>query len=440
MENKIVKIIKTGINGEGIGYIEKVPVFIEGALKDEVVEIEITEKRDTYKKGKVISIREKSPARVKPICHYQDRCGGCSLMICNIKNQLEIKKELVQEALIKYAQIDPRLVEDVVANPNPLQYRNQLKLPVKWLKGTLYSGMYEMNSQRLIYMEECKVHDRGLDITRMKIMGVLNEHGFRDYNDQIDRGIKNIVLRGFNGQYQCTLITGRMTIEQETIDDIMEIEGMKSLYQNTNSDRKSREMFGKIFTHLAGSKTLELKLEGIVLRLSPASFFQLNLEQAKNLYKMAVDMVEPCDTLVEAYSGVGAISLLLKDKAKKIIGIEYSKDAVNNANNNARLNHCEDRVKFVCGDAAEECTYIAKKEKVDAIVVDPPRSGLDDAMLDCILKSRAKQVLYISCNPATLAKNLSVLTELYKIERVVPFDMFSQTPHVETIVKMVRMK
>ncbi|MEG1463228.1 MAG: 23S rRNA (uracil(1939)-C(5))-methyltransferase RlmD, partial [Anaerorhabdus sp.] len=173
--------------------------------------------------------------------------------------------------------------------------------------------------------------------------------------------------------------------------------------------------------------------DGIVLRLSPASFFQLNLEQAKNLYKTAISLLEPCGTLVEAYSGIGAISLLAKDKAENVIGIEFVRDAVKNANNNARLNHCEDKVKFVSGDAGEEMKYIAKKGDIDALIVDPPRAGLDEAMIENILRARPKQVIYISCNPATLGRNLNDLLDRYDIKRISPFDMFSQTPHIETL-------
>ncbi len=428
-----MRIIKIGINGEGIGYVNKIPVFVEGALVDELVEIEILENFGSYMKAKTVRVIEKSPFRVKPRCSLSEKCGGCSMMICNYKKQLEYKKELLRETLKKYANIDGSIIEDVVPNPTPFNYRNQCKLPVKWLKGTLYSGMYEANSSRLVYMDDCQVHEKGLDKTRMAIMKVLNKYGFRDYNDQIERGIRTIVLRGFDGKYQCTLVTGKMKIEEEVIEEIMNIEGVKSLYQSVNISKKNIETFGKEFIHLGGTKTLELKIDGIVLRLSPASFFQLNLEQAKNLYKTAISLLEPCGTLVEAYSGIGAISLLAKDKAENVIGIEFVRDAVKNANNNARLNHCEDKVKFVSGDAGEEMKYIAKKGDIDALIVDPPRAGLDEAMIENILRARPKQVIYISCNPATLGRNLNDLLDRYDIKRIIPFDMFSQTPHIETL-------
>lgn len=431
-----VRIVKVGINGEGIGYINKTPVFVDGALLNEQVEIEVTEKQPSYAKAITTKILQKSDSRIKPSCPFQSRCGGCSLMITNYPSQLEIKKELIRESLVKYAGIKNIDIEDVVANPNPLHYRNQCKLPVKWLKGTLFSGLYEANSSRLLYMDECKVHEKGLDQVRMKIMNLLNQAGIRDYNDRIERGLRYIVLRGFHGVYQCTLVTGKMTLEKDLVEKILGLDEVVSLFQSINTSKKTHEVFGKEFIHLGGSKTLELRIEGVVARLSPASFFQLNVEQASNLYQKVVSLIQPCDLIVEAYSGIGIMSLLLKEKANKIIGIEYIKDAVKNANNNARINHCEDRVNFICGDAAEEMKTIAMRETIDTLVVDPPRAGLDDAMLDCILKARPKQLIYVSCNPATLAKNLNVLQERYRIEKIIPYDMFSQTPHVETIVSL----
>ncbi len=431
---KKIKIIKTGINGEGIGYDNRMPVFIEGALEGEIVDVEVTESYPSYKKGKAVMIHQKSPFRKVAKCYHQERCGGCSLMICEYDQQLKIKRSLVKEALIKYAQIDPKKIEDVIANDQPFAYRNQCKLPVKWLKGTLYSGMYKPQTNHLIYMDVCEVHETELDKVRKKLMDVLNRHEIRDYNERIERGLRTFVLRGFNGQYQCTLVTGKMTFSQEFIQDCLDVEGVVSLFQNVQLSSKTYETFSKDFIHLGGKKKLLLEIDGIKMHLSPASFFQLNLEQAKKLYNLVTEMIKPCTTLVEAYSGIGAISLMASSKAKKVVGIEFNSAAVKNAKENAKMNHKEN-VIFLCGDAAK----ILKnqlKESVDVIVVDPPRSGLDDDMIETMLRSKAKQIIYISCNPATLGKNLSFLTAQYEVDRIVPIDMFSQTPHVEVVVSL----
>ncbi|MFV0479060.1 MAG: 23S rRNA (uracil(1939)-C(5))-methyltransferase RlmD, partial [Anaerorhabdus sp.] len=298
--------------------------------------------------------------------------------------------------------------------------------------------MYKAQTNHLIYMDECKVHEKELDRVRKEIMKVLNRYEIRDYNEKIERGLRTFVLRGFNGEYQCTLVTGRMTLSPAMIEDCLKIKGVVSIYQNIQISQKQYEVFSNEFVHLGGKKKLLLEIDGIKLHLSPASFFQLNLDQAKVLYKKVVELIEPCDFLVEAYSGVGAISLFASSKAKRVLGIENNLSAVKNAKENARMNHC-DHVDFLCGDAAK---VLREKlsEKVDCLVVDPPRSGLDDAMIETIIKAKPKQIIYISCNPATLGKNLSQLSKRYEVERVIPLDMFPQTPHVETVVLLSRIK
>lgn len=183
---------------------------------------------------------------------------------------------------------------------------------------------------------------------------------------------------------------------------------------------------------------MPLHLDGLDLEISPRSFFQLNTKQAIQLYRTIASMISGNhEFIVEAYSGIGAISLYLKDKAKEIIGIESIKDAVVNANRNAKKNGCA-HVSFVCDDAANKLVYLSKKRTIDVLVVDPPRSGLDDAMLECILRSKIKEIVYVSCNAATLGKNLAVLQSCYHVEKVVPIDMFPHTPHVETVTLLRR--
>ncbi len=428
---KEIKVVKTGINGEGIGYEGRTPIFIEGALKEEVVDIEVIESYPKYKKAKATAIHKRSIHRKEPECKYQERCGGCSLMICNVSEQTSIKKELVKEALVKYGKVDGQKIESVIQNPNPLYYRNQCKLPIQWSRGQLRSGLYEPKSNHLIAADTCLVHEKGLDDIRQSIMKILNKHKVRDYNEMSRKGFRNLAIRGFHGKFQCTFVTGKMEIDRAIIEDCMKVEGVESLYQNINTKRKTHEIFTSQFIHLAGEEKISLKMGGYELKLSPASFFQLNTTQAENLYNLVHSLISPCDFLVEAYSGIGAISLYVSDKAKQIVGIESNPDAVKNAQENAQLNQ-KSNVRFECGDAAKELSKLS--EKIDALIVDPPRTGLSDEMLKAILKAKPKQFIYISCNPATLGKNLLELKKEYKVKRVIPIDIFSQTPHVETCV------
>ena len=435
-----VEVIKTGINGEGIAYIDHTPVFIPQALVGEVVDIEIVDKQKRFMHGKLKRVLKKSPKRVLPPCKIQARCGGCPLMIADYDAQLEAKQSLLRQSLIKYAQIDPKLIRPIIRSEVQLGYRNQCKLPCAMVERRLATGMYMANSNYFEAVEYCAVHEQGLEQIRHKIVEVLNAHHLRAYDYHNKSGIRTVIIRGFDHAYQACIVSGEEPLSKECIADLMKIDGLVSLWQSYHTVKKTTDMFGKKMIHLGGAKQLHIKFDHLELKLSPRSFFQLNTKQAQRLYHVVADLVgDDNDLIVEAYSGIGAISLYLKDKAKEIIGIEEVKDAVVNANENALINGAE-HVSFLCADAADKLSYLSKKRKIDTLVVDPPRSGLDDAMLYCILKSKIKQLIYISCNPATLGKNLAILKERYEVKEIQPIDMFPQTQHVESIVLLSKLK
>lgn len=432
-----IRINKIGINGEGIGYFHRLPVFIEGALVDEVVEAHITEKHQNYLKAEVVKVLEESRDRVKPVCKYYGQCGGCQLLHANYYAQLEYKYETLAETLAKYAGIDPEMVEDVKQNPHPFGYRNSMKLPVFMHNHKLVCGLYETNTNHIIEVDSCPIHEEGLEKVKKNILNVLNKYHYQAYENQTKEGIRGLFVRVLDGHYQVCIVTGETEIKKETIEDLSKIDNLVSLYQSIHTT-KSHEFFGKQMIHLAGKKHLTFKLGDLKLGLSIRSFYQLNTEQAANLYQFVVDQVKDNQNFIfEAYSGIGAISLMLKDKAKKIVGVENIADAVTNANMNARNNHLEN-INFVCDDAAVALKRYSKKEKIDTLIVDPPRVGLDDNMLDTVLRSHIKDIVYISCNPATLAKNIAVLQKRYRVTKITPFDIFSNSAHVETVCLLTR--
>ena len=433
-----VTIKKIGINGEGIGYIDRLPVFVPGALIDEEVDIQVTEKNKRYAKAKLNRVIQKSKDRIQPKCFVQHACGACPLMEVRYPRQLDYKLELLKQSLIKYAQINPRLIQKVLPSEEIFTYRNQFKLPCAMEEGVLTSGLYMPNSNFFLDIKKCSIHQSDLERFRGDVMKVLNRFGFVAYDYHNKLGIRSLIARGFDGKFQCTIVTGNDIIEERVIEELMSIKGMYSLWQSIHTMKKTPEVFGAKMIKLAGETYLPVAFDGLSLELSPRSFFQLNTKQAIQLYRGIAGMIgQGHQLIVEAYSGVGAISLFLKDKAKEIIGIESIKDAVVNANRNAKANGCE-HVSFLCDDAANKLTYLSKTREIDVLVVDPPRSGLDDAMLECILRSKMKQIIYVSCNPATLGKNLAVLQSRYQIEQIQPYDMFPHTPLVETIVKLKR--
>ena len=418
-------IKKWGINGEGIAYVNRKPVFIPFAIPNETIEFHITEDKGSYAVGELDRIIEASSKRRYPLCPIWKECGGCALMHTKYKEQARMKEEMVRESLYKYAGYKGRVLP-LLKNPEPLNYRNTCKLPLRRTLGIWESGMYEKDSQTFVPINRCYVHSRAIEKARHYVMDVLNEYPDGDY--------KNLVLREFDEKIQIILVTGPMELLPACIEKLGAIDSVVSLWQSIKTD-DSIHVYGETMRHLYGTENMEMMLRDFRLQLLPRSFFQLNTRQADALYQIVSEWTPKSHTIVEAYSGIGAISLYVNDKGKQIIGIEYVADAVDNANENAMNNHC-DHIRFVCGDAPEKLQEI--KEPVDTLIVDPPRTGLDETMKQTILKKRIPTVIYVSCNPSTLAKDLKTLSSRYTIREVQPVDMFSQTPLVETVVLLTR--
>lgn len=427
-------IKKWGINGEGIAYYDKKPVFIENAIPEEVIEFDIQKEEKTYSVGELTRLIEPSSKRRYPLCSIWKECGGCALMHVKYPTQCKMKEEVLKEALIKYAGYKGRMFP-IVKNPEPLAYRNSCKLPFGEEYGQLYTGMYERDSNHFQKVERCFVHSKLLESTRQEVVKILNEHHCKVYDSKLKSGFRNLVMKEFNDRIQIILVTGKDELSGELISELSSLEGVCSLWQSKKTDT-TRELFGEMI-HLCGEEKMIVEMKDLKLSLLPRSFFQLNTKQAENLYEHIARWMPRCHTIVEAYSGIGAISLFLKNKSKEIIGIESIQDAVDNANENAKMNDAKN-VSFICEDAGSALSRLVKEKKIDALVVDPPRSGLDDVMKETIVQSRIRTVIYVSCNPATLAKDLKVLQKEYTILKIQPFDMFSQTPHVETAVLLQR--
>ena len=275
-------IKKIGINGEGIGYLNRTPVFVPGALLDEEIDVKIVTKEKRYAIGSVNYIIKKSKDRIQPKCFVHHACKGCPLMIAKYPAQLQYKRSLLKQSLIKYAQVDPRKVEKVIGSEEIFGYRNQCKLPVSLNKeGQLCSGFYLPNSNIFTEMKKCIVHDRGVERIRHEVIEVLKRFGIQPYNHHTKSGIRSLVVRGFDGKYQCTLVTGHDELSCSLIEDILHIRGMYSLWQSIHTVKNTAEVFGKQMVHLGGEKQLPFHFDGLDLEVSPRSFFQLNTAQAR---------------------------------------------------------------------------------------------------------------------------------------------------------------
>ena len=427
-------IKKWGINGEGIAFHDGKPVFIQNAIPEEVVEFDITSDEGTYMKGELTRLVTQSSKRRYPLCPIWKECGGCALMHVKYPAQCKMKEANLKETLIKYADYKGKVLP-ILKNPEPLSYRNSCKLPFGEELGELYTGMYERDSNHFQKMERCYVHSKVLESTRQEILKIMNMHHLKMYDDKKKTGFRTLVMKEFDGKIQVIFVTGKEELSEEFIADLTNLEQVVSIWQSVKTDTK-RDVFGDM-RFIWGEEKMSLQLEDIRLSLLPRSFFQLNTKQAIHLYNVVKEWMPKSKTAVEAYSGIGAISLFIKDKAEKIIGIESIQDAVDNANENAQLNYA-DNVSFLCEDAGIALSDLVAKEDVDTLIVDPPRSGLDQTMKETILKSKIKTMIYVSCNSATLSKDLGVLKKEYRIVKIQPIDMFSQTPHVESVTLLVR--
>jgi len=430
-----MEFVKMGINGEAIGYLDRMPVFCTGALPGETAEIRILENHGTYAKAEAVRLLVSSGDRIVPEGKTESECGF-PLLCLAYPAQLRYKQQLLEEALWKYGHVNRKLVREIRGSAETLATRSSCKLPFGMRRDVLSTGLYTPGTNHFQPVDRFTTHTPELEAARIAVLAILRRHGMQAYDPKQRSGLRMLVLRVIDGQGQCTLVTGKEELPASLISDLMTIPGMKTVAQSIRTERKGVQVFGAT-TVLAGAPDIELSLLGIRLALAPESFFQLNVPQARELYQMAVAKIDPCDTLAEAYCGVGAMSLLAAGKAKQVIGFESIPEAVSNAAANADRNHIGN-ARFVCADAAEGLKSLLAEQKVDALLADPPRSGMDDRMLAEILSSGIRKIVYISCDPATLGKNLGVLKERYDIRTIIPFDLFPGTPHVESLTVLER--
>ena len=425
-----------GINGECIGYDHGVPVFIPGALMHETVDVKITQEKEKYKTAKLIRVIRKSKDRVEPECRYCDSCRACTLMHLKYERQLNYKKQTLKQALKKYADID--MPVSIIKNDNIYHYRNKFKLPFGMEKGKIVTGMYESERGRFVPIEDCIIHEEVLEKVRKQILEIMNKYKLKAYNERTREGYRSLIMRTFNNKIALVFVVGDNTDLEPMLSDLTRIEEVSSIYYSVNTNKKYINALENDLVHVFGKNCLNARINDLKLVFTPKSFFQLNTRQAEVLYDEAVSLIDENDEeVLEAYCGVGVMSLMAARKAKHVTGVEIVPDAIDNAKKNARYNKI-DNVDFVVGDSGSVMEEISKEKQLDCLIVDPPRTGLDEKMINSILNSNAKKLIYVSCNPSTLAKNLNVLKEYYNIESIRAIDVFSNTEHVESIVYLAR--
>lgn len=442
VKDELVDIQSIGNYGEGVGKKNGFTIFVEGALPGETVKVQLFQKKKSYAKGKIETLVTPSKHRVLPICPLFEKCGGCQLLHLDYQEQLKVKQQKVQDALERIGKIKGIEVLPCTPSPSALSYRNKIQLPIKKVDGRLMIGLYAKGSHDLIEVDNCFIHSEIGQKVYTTVKNLIELSSIEPYDEQTGKGeLRHLLIKSSThfGQVLVILVSNLPPSKQlkEIANQILlNCPEVKGVIHNLNTSRGNK-ILGSSYEVLAGSSFIEEKLGDLKFNISAASFFQVNSKQAEVLYKTAIEKAHLSgnETVLDAYCGVGTLSLFFATKVKKVIGIECVPEAIENAKQNARLNAIENTT-FFC-DHAEN--YIKKIKEVDLVLINPPRTGCEYSFLENIKKLAPKKLIYISCDPATLARDLSILVpSLYEIECVQPFDMFPQTTHVETLVTLIK--
>ena len=436
-------IKKIGINGEGIGYFKRKIVFVEGALPGEVVTVEATEVQEKIIIGRICKIRKRSVIRQKPLCTHYKKCGGCQLQHAKYGAQQAFKHQIVLDALKKYAHLseDDVCVFLPLMMKHPFQYRNKSQLKFGEKDGQAVLGLYEKDSHQLVELSDCPIHMDRINKINRTVIKIIRKYQIPVYKERTKKGIlKNLVVRvsTTHPEVQVTFVATTKeipNIQKMAYELMSQHPQVKGVFVNVNV-QNTPLVFGTQTIKIAGRDTITQKLGDLVFDLSPRSFFQLNPIQTEVLYDVVRDFagLTGKENVVDAYCGVGTIGLYLSAAAKEVRGMDTVEEAIVDAKKNAKKNGCR-RVSYFHGTAKKWVSQWKREGwTMDVFVVDPPRIGCDRELLDTILSSGAKRVVYVSCNPSTMARDIQTLRAKYIVQKIQPVDLFPMSGHVETVV------
>lgn len=397
--------------GRGICYIDEKICFVENTLPGEVVEIEIISNSKKFSEAKVINYVKKSDLRIKPICPYYGQCGGCNLLHINYDEQLKYKYNKVLDVLKRFGNVDEKVIRDIVPSPCQFNYRNKVTLKVD-----NRVGYYKNKSNTIVHIDKCFLVNDEIN----NIISVINEFGNI-------KGIYEIVIKAMSSEDICILIYADNSDLYIDFFNYMKKYVPNIVVYTKNSVANSH-----------GKGNIIARLGNKMFNVNPLSFFQVNLAQTINLYNKVLENVKDFSNskILDLYCGTGSIGQYVSDYVDEIFGVEIIKEAVVNARENAKLNGVTNSTYYV-GDT--KVVLNNNKLNADIVIVDPPRAGLDSSVINDLLKINANRIIYVSCDPVTLARDLKLLSDKYSIKEVTPFDMFPNTYHVESVVVLERM-
>lgn len=466
----VLKIEDMGENGEGIGRLDGYIWFVKDAVIGDVIEAGVTKMKKQYGFARLIRVIEPSEYRTEERCPSARRCGGCQIQAVDYQEQLRLKEKKVYNNLKRIGGLSSLLLpggeetteqtkeeternavvmEPIIGMENPWRYRNKAQFPFGRNKdGNIVTGFYAGRTHDIVEQEDCLLGvEENREILSI-IRNFMEEYKIEPYNEETHRGLVRHVLirKGFQtGELMvCLVINGRKLPGQQALTErLLEIPGMTSISLNVNQE-KTNVILGKELINLWGEGHITDYIGAVQYRISPLSFYQVNPVQTERLYGTALEYagLTGNETVWDLYCGIGTISLFLAQKAKQVYGVEIVPQAIDDARENARLNHMEN-VEFFVGKAEEVLPEQYERNQIyaDVIVVDPPRKGCDEKCLETIVKMSPKRVVYVSCNSSTLARDVKYLEERgYRTERVRCVDMFPHSGHVETVVLLSQQK
>jgi len=445
----VLKIEDISVNGEGIGKLDGFPFFVKDSVPDDLVEAKIIKLKKQYGYARLIRVIEPSKNRVEPKCSYARQCGGCQLQAIRYETQLEFKKKKVWDHLTRIGGFQDLPKPEVIGMDEPWRYRNKAQFPFGMNKeGKVVTGFYAARTHSIIPCQECLLGVKENKTILDKILCFMESYHILPYNEKTGEGLVRHVLirKGFaTGELMvCLVLNGRkLPAIKALVDSLCEVKGMTSISVNVNME-KTNVIMGAETISIWGQGYITDWIGDVQFQISPTSFYQVNPVQTLKLYKTVLEYADlkGNETVWDLYCGIGTISIFLAKKAGHVFGAEIVPAAIADAKRNAAFNHCEN-TEFFVGKAEEILPKKYEEEGIaaDVIVVDPPRKGCDEAALQTMVKMNPKRIIYVSCDSATLARDLKYLCKYhYQIEKLKIIDLFPETVHVETVVLMSRVE
>lgn len=438
-EEYIVEIIDNGFEGEGIAKINNFTVFVKGAIKGEKVKILILKVNSAYAFAKILEIIVPSENRCKEDCESYKRCGGCDLRHIKYETTLEIKRNMVQ-SLVNKTLNNPINVNNTIGMEEPYNYRNKAQYPVGLNKeGIPIFGVFANRTHEIIPTKDCKIQTKISEEIAEYIINFIRKNDVKVYDEKTNKGVfRHIIIRvGMRtDEIMCVFVVNEENIknEQELILGLIDkFPKIKTIVKNINK-KNTNVILGDKNIVLYGNGYIEDKLGEFTFKISPMSFYQINPVQTEKLYTLAMQKAELTgnENVFDLYCGIGTIGIFASSNAKKVYGIEIVPEAIEDAKINAKINNIQN-TEFMVGDVEFALSELIEKRKIipEVVFVDPPRKGLDNTTIQNLIKVQPPKIIYISCNPATLIRDLRILEEKYKIKDITPVDMFPWTKHVE---------